>query len=168
MTTIDIVILVLFLIGVVRGIMKGFIKQLASLLGLIAGLLAAKALYATVAERIAPMMGESPTVSKVVAFILIWIAVPLAFTLIAALLTKAVEAIQLGWLNRWLGAGLGAIKYLLAASILICVIEWVDADGTLLINKEQKEQSKLYYPMEQLAGVFLPAAAEWATTVENK
>lgn len=167
MSPLDIVILIIFAAGVVRGIMKGFIKQLASLLGLVVGLLAARALYATVAERLSPMLGDSPTMSRVAAFLLIWIAVPLLFSLVASLLTKAIEAIRLGWLNRWLGAGLGAIKYLLAASVLICVVEWVDASGTLLVSKEQKEQSKLYYPMEQLAGVFLPAAAEWATAEEN-
>ena len=119
MPTIDIVILVLFLLGVFSGIREGFIKQLASLLGLVVGLLAAKALYLTVAERIAPLVGESPTFAKVSAFILIWLAVPLAFSLIASLFTKAIEAAQLGWINRWLGAGLGAIKALIAMSLLI-------------------------------------------------
>ena len=122
MPTIDIVILVLFLLGVFSGIREGFIKQLASLLGLVVGLLAAKALYLTVAERIAPLVGESPTFTKVSAFILIWLAVPLAFSLIASLFTKAIEAAQLGWINRWLGAGLGAIKALIAMSLLICII----------------------------------------------
>lgn len=163
MPTIDIVILVLFLLGVFSGIRDGFIKQLASLLGLVVGLLAAKALYLTVAERIAPLVGESPTFAKVSAFILIWLAVPLAFSLIASLFTKAIEAAQLGWINRWLGAGLGAIKALIAMSLLICIIEWIDKPGDLLLSKEIKQESKFYYPMEQLAGVFLPAAAEWAT-----
>lgn len=161
MTTLDIVILVIFALGAIRGLMTGFIKQLASLLGLVVGLLAAKALYAGVAERISPLLGESPTASKVVAFVLIWIAVPLAFSLVAALLTKAMEAISLGWLNRWLGGGLGAIKYLLAASLLICVVEWIDPEGDLLINKEQKKQSQLYYPLQDLAGVFIPTAKEF-------
>ena len=36
------------------------------------------------------------------AFILIWIAVPLGFAFVASLLTKALDAVHLGWLNRWL------------------------------------------------------------------
>ena len=48
-------------------------------------------------------------------------------------------------------------------SLLICIIEWIDKPGDLLLSKEIKQESKFYYPMEQMAGVFLPAAAEWAT-----
>ena len=40
------------------------------------------------------------TVAQVLAFIAIWIAVPLVFTVVASLLTKAMEAVSLGWLNR--------------------------------------------------------------------
>ena len=156
-----------FLLGAIQGFIKGFVRQLAGLVGLVAGLLIARALFGVVGERLASQMGMSVGFGQILAFGLIWMVVPITLSLMAYLLTKTLEAVRLGFINRWLGAGLGAIKYLLAASILICVIEWVDADGTLLINKEQKEQSKLYYPMEQLAGVFLPAAAEWATTVEN-
>ena len=46
------------------------------------------------------------TFAQILAFVVIWIVVPLLFLLVAALLTKAMEAVSLGWLNRWLGAGL--------------------------------------------------------------
>ena len=75
--------------------MKGFIRQLASILGLVVGLLAAKALYATLAEKLCPTVTDSMTVAQVLAFIVIWIAVPMKFTLVATLLTKALEAISL-------------------------------------------------------------------------
>lgn len=159
MTTIDILIIALFLLGAIAGLVKGFLKQLASILGLVAGLLAAKALYATVAERLCHTVTESMTVAQILAFVLIWIAVPLVFALVASLLTKAMEAVSLGWINRLLGAGLGALKALLLVSLLIGVIEFIDADNTL-IEKTKKEQSVFYYPMKQFAGIFFPAAKE--------
>ncbi len=97
------------------------------------------------------------TVAQVLAFIAIWIAVPLAFALIASLLTKAMEAVSLGWLNRWLGSGLGALKSLLLVSLLVGVIEFMDADNTLL-SQTKKKESVLYYPMKSFAGIFFPAA----------
>ena len=159
MATIDIVILVIVGAGVVVGFMRGFIRQLASILGLIVGLLAAKALYVSLAEKLCPTITDSMTVAQILAFDIIWIAVPLTFTLVASLLTKAMEAVSLGWLNRWLGSGLGALKFLLLTSLIICVIEFIDADNTL-ISKTKKEESVLYYPMEKFAGIFFPVAKE--------
>lgn len=157
MASIDIIILVIVGIGAVLGFMKGFVKQLASLLGLIAGLLAAKALYASLAEKLCPTVTDSMAFAQILAFIIIWMAVPLAFALIASLLTKAMEAVSLGWLNRWLGFGLGTLEFLLLASLLISVIEFIDPDNTL-IDKTKKEESALYYPIEAFAGIFFPAA----------
>lgn len=159
MTVIDIIILIAIGAGVVTGFMKGFIRQLASTLGLVVGLLAAKALYASLADELCPAVTDSMTVAQVLSFIVIWIAVPLIFTVLAVVLTKAMEAVSLGWLNRVLGAVLGGLKYLLLVSLLICVIEFIDADSHL-INKTKKDSSLLYYPVETFAGIFFPAAKE--------
>lgn len=161
MTTIDIVILIVLGAGAIMGFTKGFLKQLAGLLGLVAGLLIAKALYATVAERFFLPLTDSLTVAQGIAFVVIWLAVPLAFLLLATLLTKAMEAVALGWVNRLLGAGLGLLKSALLVSLLICVVEYIDSDNTLL-KRTKKQESVLYYPMEKFAGIFLPAAREVA------
>ena len=167
--TIDIIILIVIGAGAIVGFVKGFIRQLASILGLIVGLLAAKALYASLAEKLCPTVTDSMTVAQVLAFIMIWIAVPLIFVLIASLLTKAMQAISLNWLNRWLGSGLGALKFLLLTSVVIGAIEFVDSD-TKLISATKKEESLLYYPMETFAGIFFPAAKNMTQQyiLENK
>ncbi|MCM0315290.1 CvpA family protein [Bacteroides fragilis] len=159
MTTIDIIILIALGAGVIIGFMKGFIRQFASILGLIVGLLAAKALYTSLAVKLCPTVTDSMTVAQILAFVIIWIAVPLIFTLVASVLTKAMEAVSLGWLNRLLGAGLGALKYLLLVSLVVCVIQFIDTDSQL-ISQTKKEESLLYYPMERFAGMFFPAAKE--------
>lgn len=159
MTTIDIIILIALGAGVIIGFMKGFVRQLASILGLIVGLLAAKALYTSLAVKLCPTVTDSMTVAQILAFVIIWIAVPLIFTLVASVLTKAMEAVSLGWLNRLLGAGLGALKYLLLVSLVVCVIQFIDTDSQL-ISQTKKEESLLYYPMERFAGMFFPAAKE--------
>ena len=157
--TIDIIILIVIGAGAIVGFVKGFIRQLASILGLIVGLLAAKALYASLAEKLCPTVTDS----------MIWIAVPLIFVLIASLLTKAMQAISLNWLNRWLGSGLGALKFLLLTSVVIGAIEFVDSDNKL-ISATKKEESLLYYPMETFAGIFFPAAKNMTQQyiLENK
>ena len=154
MATIDIIILAMIGVGVIMGLMKGFVKQMASIVGLIAGLLLmARALFGIVAERLAPVLGTSTTVAQVLAFILIWVAVPLGFAFVASLLTKALDAVHLGWLNRWLGSGLGALKYMILIGLAIHVIEYIDPNNEL-ISDNKKEGISVILSYEDLSGIF--------------
>lgn len=156
MTVIDIVIFVFIGIGTVWGMMKGFIRQLSSLVGLVVGLLVARALFAEVGEWIAPTIGVSVTVARILAFFMLWIIVPLLFSLFASFLTKALQVVHLGWINRWLGGGLGAIKFMLFVGMAVQLLEFVDAEHELL-PQESKKESVLYEPMYDFAGMFIPA-----------
>ena len=85
----------------------------------------------------------------------IWIAVPLGFAFVASLLTKALDAVHLGWLNRWLGSGLGALKYMILIGLAIHVIEYIDPNNEM-ISATKKKESVLYYSMRDLSGIFFP------------
>ena len=156
MGVIDIIILVFIAIGVIQGLIKGSLKQLAVIVGLIAGLLLARALFGILAEQLAPVLGTSITVAQILSFILVWVAVPLGCSLIASVLTKALEVINLGWLNRLFGALLGAIKVMLLVGLGIYVLEYIDPKSEM-ISKTTKNASLLYSPMKEFADMFLPA-----------
>ena len=157
MPPLDIIILVILGLGVLLGLVKGALKQLAGLLGLVVGLLAAKALYATVAEEVFSHVTGNMTVAQMLSFLAIWVVVPLLFWVVACVLTKAMDAVCLGWVNRLLGGVLGGVVHVLLVSLAICVLEAVDTKNDL-ISKKQKQESVLYYRMEPLAGLFFPAA----------
>lgn len=167
MQIIDIIIVVLVLAGIITGFRKGFIKQLATLTGLVVGLLAAKALYGVVGEKLTGTITDDPSLAHLAAFILIWLVVPIAFTLVASVITKALEIISLGWLNRILGAALGAVKWTLFISLLICVLNYIDADGKI-ISRQLREQSMLYKPVGELAGLIMPAVHDFANDILQK
>ncbi len=161
MNELDYAILILTGIGALLGLYKGFIKQLAALTGLIIGLLLAKALYVPLAEKMNTFLGQSLTVAQIIAFILIWLAVPLAFTLIGALLSKLMEAVSLGFINRLLGMGLGILKYVLIVSLAINLLEFFDSSN-VLINESRKQESALYYPLKNLVGTIFPTISRMA------
>ena len=167
MNTLDIILLALIGLGAVLGFAKGALKQLAGLLGLVVGLLAAKALYATVAKEVFSRVTDNLTVAQVLSFVAIWVAVPLLFWLVAALLTRAMEAVSLGWVNRLLGAALGGLVHALVLSLLLCVVEVVDTEDVLL-SRAAKRQSVLYGRLEPLAKVFLPAAQDITKQIYNE
>ena len=158
----DFIILGIIIVGIVKGWMSGFVKQVVLIVGLIAGLLFARVLYGMVAEWLAPKLGSSATVAQILAFIIIWIAVPTALSLAANILTKALDSINVGWLNRWLGCGLAALKYMLIIGVVINVIEYIDPKG-YIISKTKREDSTLYYPIEKFAAIFFPAAKNLLT-----
>lgn len=141
--------------GAVLGFSKGFIRQLASIVGLIAGLLIARALFASVEERLAEELGTPLTFAQVVAFISIWLVVPIVFLFLASALTRVIDIVKLGFVNRMLGAGLGVLKYMLLVGIAIHFIEFVDSKDNL-IKSTVKQESVLYYPMEDFSDIFYP------------
>ena len=161
MTTLDIILLVLIGIGAVLGFMKGFLRQLAGLLSLVAGLLVAKALYVHVADEVFSQVTDSVGLARGLAFVSIWLLVPLLFLLVASLLTRLMEAVSLGWLNRLLGAALGAVKYALVISLLLVMVDHFDTENAL-ISRTQKSASVLYESVKGLAELFIPAARKVA------
>lgn len=155
METIDIIILTIFLLGAVLGFMSGLIKQATSLAGILVGLMLARMLFATVGAELAERLGTALTVGQILAFLLIWVLVPVALSIVAHLLTGLLSKTPLGFINRWLGAGAGAVKYLLFASLVVNAIEYIDVDNAL-IPKETKEKSYTYYSVQSFSGIFLP------------
>ena len=167
MAMIDIIILVLVLVGVITGYRMGFIKQLAVLTGLVLGLIVAKALYGVVGDRLTGIVSDNPSLAHLCAFVLIWLVVPLVFSLVASVITKALEIISLGWLNRLLGAALGAVKWVLFISVFICVLDFIDADGKI-VSQDLREESILYKPIGAVAGMFMPAVQDLANDILEK
>lgn len=159
MEIVDIIIAVLLVIGLIEGIKDGLVKQVAGLVGLVAGLLIGKALYLKVADQLTPFLGTSEKTTQIIAFALIMVIVPLAFSLIAWLISKLLHSVGLGWVNRLLGAAVGAVKYALIAGLIITGIESFDSHG-LLISQEKKDSSIFYYPLYNTTGILIKDVKE--------
>ena len=166
MHVIDIIILILIGVGVIQGLMKGSMKELAAIVGFVAGLLLARALFGTVAEQLAPALRTSITVAQILSFILIWVAVPIGCSLIASVLTKALDVVNLGWLNRLAGALLGAAKMMLLAGIGIYVLEYIDPKSEM-VSKTTKKASVLYTPMKEFVDQCLPVVKDVTDDIKD-
>ncbi|NDV64278.1 CvpA family protein [Bacteroides sp. 224] len=160
MLIIDYIILVILVAGALHGCLKGLLKQLASVLGLVIGLIAARALYLSLAEKVSPMVSESSmTIVQIISFVAIWAIVPLLFFLLASVLTHALEAVSLGWVNRLLGFLLGTFTSILVLGILMNILDYLDVNN-VLISGTIKEDSVLYYPIKHIISGLFPVAKE--------
>ncbi len=148
MSTLDILILIVLLIGMIKGWMSGFFRQATSTAGLLIGLVLAAMLYTAAGDWLAPHIGVNTGVAYALAFILIWIGVPVALSVVAYVLTKAAEILCLGGINRLGGAILGGLKYALLFSCLLNVMV------RLHFMQEPGQSTHLYKPLSALSGVF--------------
>jgi membrane protein required for colicin V production len=160
MELIDLVVLVIVGIGALRGFLRGFIRQLASIAGWIAGFLIAGALHPIVTEILFSYFPDiSVDTLRIVSFVVIWLMIPLLFTLIGSIFTRLAEKLSLGGFNRILGLLFGMAKWVLVVGLLINMIDYFDKDNSL-IEQTKKEESVLYYPIKNFVGGFLPNVKE--------
>ena len=153
MQTIDIIIAVLLVLGLINGLRDGLVNQVAGLAGLIGGLLIGRAFYLPLGGWLISTFGMADHAAHVIAFILILIIVPLLLNLAGWLVSKLLQFICLGWINRLLGGLVGALKFALLVGIIITGIELFDTRGTL-VSEAKKESSALYYPLYKSTGIF--------------
>lgn len=159
MNTLDIILLLCFLPGIIRGIRKGFLEQALSLAGIIISVWMAFKFMNLVCGWIQPYLEVNETVLHVIAFAVILIVISLAVALIAKLLTKVVSMAMLGWLNKLLGVVLSAVVTALILGVVIVLIDTVNAKFGL-INQELLDSSVLYGAIRDGAYTVFPYMKE--------
>ena len=123
MATLDIILLICFLPGIIRGISKGFLEQALSLAGIVVSVWAAFKFSALVCTWLKPYLSLSETTLSVVAFALILVAVCLAVLIVAKLLTKVLEMSMLGWLDKILGLVFALVVNALLLGVFIILFD---------------------------------------------
>ena len=167
MNTLDIVLLLLFIPGIIRGLSKGFMEQAISLVGIILSAWIAWKYYSAVGQLIAPVLKASETVLNIVSFVLLLIVVLLVLILLAKLLTKVVEMATLGWLNRVLGLVLSIFVTALILGLLATVFDALNERFQLVTDSKILADSVLYPLLQDFADFVFPFLKQiWAPVAE--
>jgi membrane protein required for colicin V production len=117
LTALDIIVLLLIGGGAVLGVIRGFVTEILSLFAWAAAIFALKMVHTPVSNLLAGMIGTKSG-AAVLAFILVFGVVFFAGKLVAASLGRRTRQSVLGPFDRALGAGFGALKGLLIATVL--------------------------------------------------
>ncbi len=144
---IDLFVGVLLLWAVYSGYRNGLFKELVSTLGILLGLIVAALCYGKLGEYLTVDGSEVNMATSIVAFLLLWIVVPIILGLVASLFTKALDVIRLGFLNRLLGVGVSVVKYALLLSCLLNAMQALH-----ILNEERVKDSMVYEPALALMG----------------
>lgn len=155
MAVIDIILAVLILFGLIRGFMKGFFVEVASLVALIAGVYGAIHFSNFVAEFLETKVDWDEKYINIIAFAIVFVIIVLVIALAGKALTKLANFAALGILNKLLGGVFGALKIALILSILLIVVDKLNATIAFTDQKDLDE-SVLYKPVKSLAPMIFP------------
>ena len=156
MNYLDLILGGLIAYGAVKGFFKGLIIEAASLLALLLGVVCALLFSAALGHLLATYFKDSPLPPAGVIFIGIFIAVIIAVNLLAKGITKILKMAALGFVNRVFGALFGGLKFALALSVLLLLI---DQFSFLFqyFDTEILDESYLYEPLKSLGEIMF----EW-------
>ena len=143
MSWLDILILLPLLIGLVRGLMKGLIVEVSSIVAILLGFFGAKYWSAAFASWLMQQFDWSETACIVVAYALLFAGIALGLNIVARLLSKLFQKIQLGWLNRLLGGIFGTAKWGIVIVALVLCVHNLDKQFQF-IQPELRDKSVVY------------------------
>lgn len=129
LTTLDIIVLLLLGGGAVLGAMRGFVCEVLSLFAWVAAVMALNFLHGRATALLTGVI-HNPTGAAVLAFVLVFGVTFFAGRMAARALGRRTRNSVLGPIDRLLGAGFGALKGLLIATVgflavvLVCGLIW--------------------------------------------
>ncbi len=128
MNWLDLLLIAAISLSAWRGYASGFIRELVVLVSVILAIPVAGALYSRMFPKVDPIIDDED-LSAVVAFLAIMAGVIIGGNVIAHLLRRTAEMLNLGGLDRLAGALFGFLKAaLLAQAILILIVRYPSPD----------------------------------------
>ncbi len=153
MNTLDIIILVLFIPGILRGISKGLLEQAITLIGIVLSVYLAFKFSGAACTWLSQYLNVSPTVLNILGFALVLILVLLAVLFVAKLITAAVEKASLGWINKVLGLVFSLAVTAVVIGLIIIMFDTIN--GKFSLVKGSALQDSLLYGALKDFGYFV-------------
>ncbi len=120
MTGFDLAVMAVIALSTLLAFVRGVVRELIALVSWVAAVVLALAFGGEVAA-VLPGLDASPAARQVLAFALVFIAVLIAGALVAMLLSRAIRAVGLGFLDRLLGAIFGLARGLAIVALFVLV-----------------------------------------------
>ena len=169
MTALDIIVLLLVGGGLVLGGWRGFVQEVLALGAWVAAIVALKLAHTPVTAMLEPVIGTWAG-AAVLAFALVFGLVFLAGKLIARRMGGATRRSVIGPIDRVLGAGFGALKGLIGATLLYLGANLVyDTFNGRTAQRPDWMRDSRTYPLLYASGRAIVDFVEWrrAQPAEN-
>ena len=167
MNTIDIVIAVILLFGLIRGFIKGLFIEITSLVGLVLGVYGAIHFSYFLSDLLKDKVSWDESMVQIVAFGGTFLIILLALIFLGKVLTKIAETAALGLFNKMLGALFGVVKYALILSVIFLVYDQINK-SIKFVDKKKVKKSVLFDPVKNFAPTIFPNLVEVVEKTNSK
>ncbi len=134
----DIILVIVTIYGLIWGIRKGFIGIFVLVVGIASAILISTNFTSSLAEFFLSV-GVSKDIVYLVSFVFIILVVFLIFYIIYMILKRFIEIFRIGWINKTLGAILGAITLFISIGTIYYILS-----KTPVINLEKTIEKSLF------------------------
>ena len=151
MNIFDVIVLIILLYGLMMGLIKGFIIEVAGIIALILGVTGSFKFARILEVSLNSYVDWSPKTIQIASFIILFIIIIYAVSLLAKMITKTLKIIALGIINRIFGGIFGLLKWCVILSSLVLVSQEINEIITLIPDKTLKD-SVSYNLLDKLGG----------------
>lgn len=149
MNYLDIIIGLILLLFAYKGLKNGLIVEAFSLAAFIIGVYGAMYLSDVTAKSLAKVIDAPQEIMAIIAFLVTFAILSILVTLIGKLISRIVEALFLGFIDKIGGFVFGVAKGFLIVGVLILVLNFFGL--TDIFDNSTKKNSFLYRTTESMA-----------------
>ena len=143
-SSVDIVISIILIYGIIRGFYRGFFLEVSALTGLLLGIYCAINFKEVIGYYLEKILSWEENYIIIVSFLVTLIIVVVTLNLIAKSLTKLADIMALGLLNKIAGAFLGLIKYSVICIVFVLLFDKINS--SLILIDELTILNSTFYP----------------------
>ena len=166
MNIFDVIVLIILLYGLMMGLIKGFIIEVAGIIALILGVTGSFKFARILEVSLNSYVDWSPKTIQIASFIILFMIIIYAVSLLAKMITKTLKIIALGMINRIFGGIFGLLKWCVILSSFVLVSQEINEIITLIPDKTLKD-SVSYNLLDKLGG-FLFDWVMQSKTIQEK
>lgn len=165
MIVLDLLIVLMFAYGLFKGLKNGFIISVISLIALIAGAYIALRFSFHTKAFLEQQVDWSPNALTITAFLTTFLLVLIGLHLLGKILTKMIDVLALGFLNKLAGALFEAVKVLMIILVIFHFFEKIN-ENVLIVSDEHLQKSFFYPYIQKTSKVFYPLLQQWFPSQE--
>lgn len=151
----DLLVGILLLIAFINGFRKGLIMQLVGLATIVLAAIFGGRLAVRILPEISRLMELSPSVTRVLSFVLAFALIAIVLSLIGRLIQKFIDVVFLSFINRLLGSVISIGTMMVLLSIILNLVLMLDKKQTV-INRKIRTESFFFERVEAVIPAIVP------------
>ncbi len=169
MSTLDIILIIPILYYAYKGFKSGVVREILGLAGITLAVFFTFKYLDVFSGILSPFFGKESPYLPYASGIIIFLGTLILIAIVARVISKLLDAVMLGTLNRAIGAVFGMLKISIVLSAVLLLL-----NGFNVPSQETRENSNLYSPIIKvgpwaydMVSVIYPGAEDFKTTIEE-